>query len=228
MDLAREHGISTQAVRNYEDAGVLPVAERTASGYRTYTARHASALRAYLALIRAHGYATAGAVMRAVTANDLAAALALIDRSHVQLHRDRATLQDVRVAVDRLVLDDPAAQLTSGTAPLSIGELARSLELSPATLRAWERVGILRPVRDVVSGQRRYDRDDLRDAELAHLLRRGGQQLQRIAVVLEQVRTVGGTYELMASIDGWQQRLTDRGAAMLRAAALLSEHLESR
>ena len=30
-DLAREHGLSTQAVRNYESDGFLPAAERTAS-----------------------------------------------------------------------------------------------------------------------------------------------------------------------------------------------------
>nr|WP_016701425.1 MerR family DNA-binding transcriptional regulator [Actinoalloteichus caeruleus] len=32
VDLAREHGLSTQAIRNYEDAGVLPPAERSGSG----------------------------------------------------------------------------------------------------------------------------------------------------------------------------------------------------
>ncbi|MDI5939587.1 MerR family DNA-binding transcriptional regulator, partial [Micromonospora sp. DH15] len=39
-DLAREHGISTQTVRNYERDGVLPPARRTPSGYRAYTAEH--------------------------------------------------------------------------------------------------------------------------------------------------------------------------------------------
>ncbi|MEV1206601.1 MerR family DNA-binding transcriptional regulator, partial [Microbispora rosea] len=46
VDLAREHGLSTQAIRNYEDAGILPAAGRTAHGYRTYTPLHAHALRA--------------------------------------------------------------------------------------------------------------------------------------------------------------------------------------
>ncbi|MEE2048253.1 MerR family DNA-binding transcriptional regulator, partial [Nocardiopsis tropica] len=53
-DLAHEHGISTQAVRNYERDGFLPPAERTPSGYRIYTEAHAAALRAYLALVTAH------------------------------------------------------------------------------------------------------------------------------------------------------------------------------
>jgi hypothetical protein len=35
VDLARRHGLSTQAIRNYEAAGILPDAERTPHGYRT-------------------------------------------------------------------------------------------------------------------------------------------------------------------------------------------------
>ncbi|WP_037676124.1 MerR family DNA-binding transcriptional regulator, partial [Streptomyces afghaniensis] len=34
VDLARLAGVSTQQIRNYEDAGVLPPAARTESGYR--------------------------------------------------------------------------------------------------------------------------------------------------------------------------------------------------
>jgi DNA-binding transcriptional MerR regulator len=42
---ARPIMLSTQAVRNYEAAGILPAAERTPHGYRTYTPLHAQALR---------------------------------------------------------------------------------------------------------------------------------------------------------------------------------------
>jgi hypothetical protein len=34
VDLAREHGLSAQAVRNYEEEGILPKAGRTRHGYR--------------------------------------------------------------------------------------------------------------------------------------------------------------------------------------------------
>ncbi|MGP3947412.1 MerR family DNA-binding transcriptional regulator [Streptomyces sp. 7N604] len=36
VDLARQHGVSTQAVRNYEDAGIIPPAHRSRTGYRDY------------------------------------------------------------------------------------------------------------------------------------------------------------------------------------------------
>jgi DNA-binding transcriptional MerR regulator len=221
VDLAREHGISTQAVRNYEHDGLLPSAERTPSGYRKYSAVHAYALRAYIALIPAHGYATSGEIMHAVNAGDLDTALRAIDRSHAQLLRDRATLDAVEAAVGVL-----AKQPTSRPErPLPIGALAHHIGVSSATLRKWERAGILAPQRDPTTHHRLYRVDDVRDAELAQLLRRGGYLLDHIATVVRQVRTAGGPEPLAGSLQNWRQRLAGRGRAMLIAAARLADYL---
>ncbi|MFS0838372.1 MerR family DNA-binding transcriptional regulator [Paenibacillus sp. 1P03SA] len=37
VDIARKLNVSTSALRNYEAAGLVPPAERTAAGHRTYT-----------------------------------------------------------------------------------------------------------------------------------------------------------------------------------------------
>ncbi|MFF3856981.1 MerR family transcriptional regulator [Micromonospora sp. NPDC002575] len=237
-DLAREHGISTQTVRNYERDGVLPPARRTPSGYRAYTATHVRALRAYLALIPAHGYATSGEIMRAVNAGDLDTALRAIDRSHAQLLRDRETLDAVEVAVGLLTQPtathrpDPPPTTRSDRPPagrpdrpLTIGGLARRIGVTPAALRKWEGAGILAPGRGQATGYRLYSADDVRDAELAHLLRRGGYRLDHIATVVRQVRDAAGTEPLAESLANWRRRLTDRGRAMLTAAVRLAEHL---
>ncbi|TDC78847.1 MerR family DNA-binding transcriptional regulator, partial [Actinomadura sp. 7K507] len=104
-DLAREHCISTQAVRNYERDGFIPPAERTRSGYRIYTDAHAAALRAFLSLVPAHGHAAAGQIMNALNHGRLDDALTAIDRGHDQLLRDRGTLGAVREAVDHLTAE---------------------------------------------------------------------------------------------------------------------------
>ncbi|GAA2497565.1 TioE family transcriptional regulator [Streptomyces gobitricini] len=222
VHLAREHGISTQAVRNYERDGLLPPAGRTAAGYRSYTSVHLHALRAYLALVPAHGYTTSGHVMRAVNQGDLDTALRAVDRSHAQLLRDRETLDAVEAAADALSRP-PAAGLPDR--PLSVGHLAHRLDVSPATLRKWERAGILQPVRDPHTGHRHYEASDVRDAQLAHMLRRGGYPLGHIATVMHQVRRAGGPEPLAHSLDVWRQRLADRGRAMLTAAGTLAEYL---
>jgi DNA-binding transcriptional MerR regulator len=224
-DLAREHGLSTQAVRNYERDGFLPPASRTASGYRIYTEVHASALRAFLALVPAYGHATAGGIMHAVHEDDLGRALTLVDRGHELLLRDRETLNTVRKAIGHLTTGPAPEPATAGW---SIGELAHRLGVTAATVRAWERAGILVPSRNRATGHRVYQAADIRDAELTHLLRRGGYPLARIATVVEQVRTAGGTEPLAEALETWQDRLTARGLAMLDAAGRLSAYLASR
>ncbi|WP_092554569.1 TioE family transcriptional regulator [Actinoplanes derwentensis] len=217
VDLARAHGLSAQAIRNYERAGVIPPARRTESGYRIYTDDHVSALSAYIGLLPGYGYEAAGTIMRAVLRGDLDAALAAIGAAHVQLQRDRETLARVASA---------AHALTSRKTDkhLSVGTLAHQLGVTPATLRKWEHAGILAPARE--QGARVYSPDDVRDAELAHLLRRGGYRLDHIATVIEQVRAAGGPGPLAASIEQWRERITARGRAMLTGAARLSGHLD--
>ena len=223
--LAREHGISTQAVRNYERDGFLPPAGRTASGYRIFTDVHAAALRAFLALVAAHGHAAAGRIMHAVNEGALDRALALVDRGHAQLLRDRETLDSVRAAVGHLTSQPPPEPAPQ---PRTIGELARRLGVTPATLRTWEGAGILTPARAPGTGYRCYGPADVRDAELTHLLRRGGYPLEHIAEVVSQIRTAGGTDALAQALEAWQARLTARGVAMLEAAAQLSHYLRVR
>ncbi|MFJ2190483.1 TioE family transcriptional regulator [Kitasatospora sp. NPDC087861] len=235
-DLARGHGISTQAVRNYERDGFLPPAERTASGYRIYTEVHAAALDAYLSLVAAYGHATGGRIMTALHRGGLDDALTVIDRGHGRLLRDRETLDAVRTAVDHLTTRSDAARPDSAGPDTargpaadpgvrSIGELAHRLLVTPATLRNWEAAGILTPARDPATGHRVFGADDIRDAELAHLLRRGGYPLEHIATVVRQVRTAGGADSLAGALAGWQRRLTAQGLAMLDASARLGHYL---
>lgn len=222
VDLARPHGLSTQAVRNYEAAGILPAAERTPYGYRTYTPLHAQALRAFLALARGHGHPTATAIMQAVNRDQTEEALRLIDQSHAQLLDDRRTLQAVEAALRDLT---PVPQEPGDT---FVGPLARRLGVRPATLRKWERAGLLQPHRDPRTGYRVYTAADVRDARLAHQLRRGGYRLAQIAPVIAQVRTAGGIAPLASMLRDWHTRLTTRGRAMLAGAAALDAYLDAR
>ncbi|NNN29871.1 MerR family transcriptional regulator [Streptomyces sp. S3(2020)] len=227
VDLARGHGLSTQAVRNYEEAGILPPAGRTPHGYRTYTPLHARALRAFLALVPGHGHRTAASVMRAVNQDATQEALRLIDESHAQLLDDRRTLQAVERALrDLEPLPEPseAARSAGGF----IGPLAGRLGIRPATLRTWERAGLVHPRRDPRTGYRVYDEADVRDVRLAHQLRRGGYPLERIAPLIAQVRAAGGPEPLEATLRDWHARLSARGRAMLAGAAELEAYLRER
>ncbi|MER7485653.1 TioE family transcriptional regulator [Streptomyces sp. NPDC126497] len=226
VDLARRHGLSTQAVRNYEESGILPAADRTATGYRAYTPLHARALRTFLALLPGHGHQAATAIMRAVNEGAVDEAFRLIDESHAQLLRDRETLRAVESALRGL---SPRAD-TAASRPrrMFIGPLAAELGVRPATLRKWEEAGLVRPRRDPVTGYRVYDEADVRDARLAHQLRRGGHLLEQIAPLIAQVRTAGGLEPLEGALRDWHGRLSARGRAMLGGVAELEAYLRAR
>lgn len=226
VDLAREHGLSAQAVRNYEEQGLLPVAGRTRHGYRVYTPLHARALRSFVALVSAHGHGIASYVMRAVNAGDINAALTLLDESHAQLLQDRKTLAAVDTALRDLA--SSAAPAPPHREAIFIGGLARQLGIVPATLRKWEKAGLVEPQRDPETGYRVYTSTDVRDAHLAHQLRRGGYLLRQISPLIAQVRHAGGIEPLEATLDGWRARLTTRGLLMLAAASELSAYLRDR
>ncbi|MEV2232005.1 TioE family transcriptional regulator [Streptomyces phaeochromogenes] len=241
VDLARGHGLSTQAVRNYEEAGILPVADRTPTGYRTYTSLHAGALRAFLALVPGHGHQTATSIMCAVNQGAVDEAFRLIDDSHAQLLDDRRTLQAVESALRDLeptAAPEPDAAsgphaasgpgASSGPVDRFIGPLAEELGIRPATLRKWERAGLMRPRRDPLTGYRVYDESDVRDARLAHQLRRGGYLLEQIAPLIAQVRSAGGLEPLEAALSDWRGRVSARGRAMLTGAAELEAYLRER
>ncbi|WP_326812744.1 TioE family transcriptional regulator [Streptomyces scopuliridis] len=230
VDLARRHGLSTQAVRNYEEAGILPTAGRTAHGYRTYTPLHARALGAFLALVPGHGHQTATSIMRAVNEGVVDEAFRLIDESHAQLLEDRRTLQAVESAL-RDLEPTPASEpdaAVSGPGGTFIGPLAGKLGIRSATLRKWERAGLVRPRRDPRTGYRVYDEADVRDARLAHQLRRGGYLLEQIAPLIAQVRAAGGLEPLETALRDWHGRLSARGRAMLAGAAELEAYLRDR
>ncbi|GAB3424205.1 TioE family transcriptional regulator [Flindersiella endophytica] len=220
VDLARENRLSTQAIRNYEEAGILPPSERTESGYRVYTEVHASALRAFLALVPAHGHPTAMAIMQAVNRGATGDAYGLIDDSHLQLMEDRQTLAAVELALRDLT---PVGAV--GSEPMFVGPLAHQLRIRPATLRKWENAGLIQPDRDPKTGYRVYSPSDVRDARLVRQLRRGGYLLEQIGVVVSRVREAGGVEPLEGMLAEWRQRLDDRSRAMLYAAGRLDAYL---
>ncbi|MQY31641.1 hypothetical protein NRB56_72500 [Nocardia sp. RB56] len=159
--------------------------------------------------------------MHAINRGDLESAYRLVDAAHVALLTERETRAEVAAALGALAgtaphIDGP---------PLTVGELARRLGMHPATLRAWETQGILRPERDRVTGYREYGPDCVRDAEIARQLRQGGYQLSQVAQFLDSLRTAGGADALAIFLASWRERLTTRSRDLLAGAAQLDTYL---
>lgn len=224
IDLARVAGISTQQIRNYLDAGILPPARRTPAGYRRLDAGHRRALLTYRALAKGYGSDTARAIMQAVHAGDLPRALTLVDASHAALHEQRLSLQATGEALAAVAEQTPdiSASPRSG---MRIGEAAAYLGLRPSALRVWESAGLLTPKRDPGTKYRRFGSTDVRDARMIDMLRQGRYPLPQIRPILDGLRQTGSSDALRAAIAQRQAELTRRATAMLEGSSRLHHYI---
>ncbi|MFF0539633.1 MerR family transcriptional regulator [Streptomyces coelicoflavus] len=229
VDLARAAGLSTQQVRNYEDAGVLPPAGRTDAGYRVFGERHREALLAYRALQPGYGAVTATRVMRAVHAGDVAGALALVDAAHAALHEERVALRVAGEALEALAgrdTDAPPPRSGDGPHGLRIGEVAALVGVRTSALRVWEAAGLLVPGREHGTGYRVYGPADVRDARVVRTLRRSHHLFEQIRPVLEDLRRAGSSEVLRTAVEARGRALTVRTRSMLAGAGALHAYLE--
>lgn len=220
IDLARAAGISTQQVRNYADAGILPAAPRTPAGYRRFHAGHRTALLTYRALARGYGHATAQAIMRAAHDGDLPLALTAIDAGHAAQHEQRRRLKATAEALEAVADRSPPAQ--SG---MRIGEAAAHLGVRTSALRTWESAGLLRPQREPGTNYRHFTPTDLRDARMISMLRHSGYPLPQIHPILDGLRQTGSSAALRAAVTQHEAALTRQATAMLEASSHLHHYL---
>lgn len=224
VDLARLAGVSTQQIRNYEEAGVLPPAARTESGYRSFTDVHRRALLTYRTLAKGYGPVHATRIMRTLHDGDPPAALALVDAAHAALHQERESLRAAGEALETLARERPAPLPAAG---LRIGEAAALLGVRTSALRVWEAAGLLTPARERGTKYRVYHPTDVRDARLIHTLRRSHYPLDHIRPVLEGLRQEGSSEALRAAVSARGAALTARTRAMLEGAGALYDYLSA-
>jgi len=188
IDLAREVGLSAQQVRNYEAMGLLPVAERDASGYRRYTPRHLDALLTVRAMIAARYHATSiEAAMRAAHVGDADTVLALVDARHAALDRERRQVELTLEAIRTLQVGASSRPGSHRPHGLTIGEAAAAIGVQPSALRFWESEKLLCPAREAHNGYRRYDRHEMKRLEVVVLLRRANYRFDAIRSVLDEL-----------------------------------------
>lgn len=227
IDLARAAGISTQQVRNYADAGILPPAARTAADYRTFHTAHRDALLTYRALLRGYGPESARTIMHAVHADDVATALTVIDAGHTALHQQRTALRETGEALES-VADEPPETTAVPRSSLRIGAVARYLGVRTSALRVWESAGLLRPAREPGTRYRSFSPADVRDARMINMLRRGRYPLPQVVEILDGLRRTGSRDALRAAIAQRHGELIQQARAMLEAASRLHQYLAGR
>ncbi|MGS2808545.1 MerR family transcriptional regulator [Nocardia sp. MW-W600-9] len=219
IDVARRAGYSVQQIRNLERDGVLPPADRSPGGHRSYREVHVRSALAYRALAAGAGPVEAKRIVRTVHAGDRARALALLDAAHAALHTERVELALARQAAEAIAAE-PITEVR-GSDAMSIAELATALGLRTSTLRHWDAEGLVVP--DRTSAARHYSPAQVRDARIVHQLRRVGYRIAQVRAVMPEFRRHSGQVrEALAARDS---TITSRSLALLDGAAALRELL---
>ena len=227
IDLARKAGLSTQAVRNYEQLGFLPPSPRSIHGYRLYGPQHLQALHTARLLREAFGWQHALQIMRAVHSTNLAVALAIIDERHATIHHNRVELEET-IKMLRDLLDGSAGTLHEGkklTRPLTIGEVAKRLGIHNSAIRFWEVQGLVQPLRDKESRYRLYGEKQLAKLQVLVLLRKGGYGIEAVRSVLTQLETGSPEHALKAAEERLQE-LSATSKRCMQATSALWAYIE--
>jgi DNA-binding transcriptional MerR regulator len=188
-DLADAVQISVQQVRNYEAKGFIPVAERSASGYRLYTEQHLAALKTTQQLLGGYGLLRTEQIMQAVHQERVADALAMIDERHTELATLRLQLEQTLNALNLLVVQLPSKSGSRPQEELHVGAAARLVGVQVSALRFWEQQGLLHPLREKGSRYRLYNEQQLRRLRIVVLLRQSHYNFDAIRTTLHELES---------------------------------------
>ncbi len=223
-DLARAGGISVQQVRNYEAHGLLPKAERSASGYRLYTRQHLAALRTVKSLVPGYGWRHSSAIMQALHRGDLAAALATIDERHAEQARKRLQVEQTLVAIQWLSTPSEASQRSRHFHPVRVGEAARLVSVRVSAVHFWEQQGLLHPVREPHNRYRLYDERQMRRLRVVAQLREAGFAFPVIRSVLDEV-AAGQPEQAVATMENKREELARTSWACIEALTFFHHYV---
>jgi len=189
-DISSAVGVHPNTVRLYEEWGFLPPIPRSESGYRLFNERHLEQM--HLArLAFAEPYAgrrirrSARELVRTVAAGDLNSALELAKKHQALI---RSELEQTRAAADYLERWAAGPISVSPSGPYyQHSRAAKILEVTPETLRHWERNGLITIPRDSYNNYRIYGPDEIDRLRVLRLLSRAGYSTMAILRMIRQL-----------------------------------------
>lgn len=187
-DLSRAAGVHPNTVRFYEAWGVLPPIPRSPAGYRLFTPAHLEQLKLVrLALSLPFPgkrlRKSALALVKQAAGGDLPGALGGAHRHLALVQSELAQAEAAAAYLEAWA----GGSLRSGPARshLQSSQAARLLDVTPDTLRHWERNGLITAPRDPHTGYRLYGPAEIGRLRVIRLLTRAGYSTM---AVLRMVR----------------------------------------
>lgn len=185
VEIARELGISTSALRHYETWGWAPVPERSPSGYRLYTPVHLAYFRFLRAMFAGFGMKVTSEASRLIQAGDMNSAFWLINKEQAALHQEKTVADHTLSLLQNPTLLPIHPQKMKNH--LNIGEAAALTGVQSSAIRHWEKEGLIKPDRDPENGYRIFNSVHIRQIMLIRTLRRTVYFLDHMKEVVHAV-----------------------------------------
>lgn len=237
MDIAKGAGVHPNTVRLYEQWGLIPTAQRSPAGYRQFTPYHLDQMR--LARLALSGPFPGRVIRRSVTALVRRAASGDLGGALEQAYQHLATVQaelahaETAAALLQRWAEGTATDATQTS--LYIGQAAALLQVTPDTLRNWERNGLIQVPRHPHNRYRVYSGLEIGRLRVIRMLRSAGYSTMAILRMtlhlkdgqrgdLRQVLdTPRPDEDIFSAADRWLSTLSEQQERSLQINAHLEE-----
>ncbi|WP_088034794.1 MerR family transcriptional regulator [Evansella clarkii] len=188
IEIARKLNISTSALRHYESWGLIPKVERAENGYRIYTKEHEAYFQCIRALNAGFGMDLVKKIMPLIINRKIHDSLWLINKAQVDLYTEKETVQKTVEILDSKEFNELTdIKKYRGKDYFSIGEVSKEANVSPSSIRHWEKEGLIEPERHNESGFRIYSSSDIRRVFIIRTVQRVVYSLDIVREVLSDI-----------------------------------------
>ncbi|MWC30742.1 MerR family DNA-binding transcriptional regulator [Paenibacillus sp. MMS18-CY102] len=165
--MAAAFNISASTIRNYEAKGLIPPAERSATGYRIYTDLHDAYLSCIQAMAPAFGMEVTTEALRCLHQDQPQDAMWIIREKEVALYEEKVKLEELIQDI-RIYANDNKSPYAEG--PFTINEASTLTQVPKSAIRYWEQAGYVTADRHPDNQYRQYSGAHLLKIRLVQML----------------------------------------------------------
>ncbi|WP_096186562.1 MerR family transcriptional regulator [Evansella halocellulosilytica] len=185
IDIAKSLNISTSALRHYESWGIIPIPERSESGYRLYTEVHFAYFRCIRAMYPGFSMQVISKVLNHIQQGEMDEALWIVNKEQADLHHEKVIADQALKLLyhpELMTIDEKKIK-----DEMTIGEVAELTDVAPSAIRHWEKEGVITPKRNPENGYRMFTKTHLRQLLLIRAMRHTVYGLENMTDVVKSI-----------------------------------------
>lgn len=184
-DIAKRLRISTNALRHYEEWGIVPQVDRASNGYRIYTEEHLAYFECIRAMRLGFGMELTVEAMRLMVQKKFDEAMWTVNGAQAGLNRKKLMAEKTVQALETVELDQmDIRKIKRGQ---TIGEVSKETSIPASAIRHWEKMGLLDISRDKESGYRTFEPEQFRKILMIGTLRSAAWPLDIVKQVIREL-----------------------------------------